>query len=121
MNWELTGKRLLALGYLGAHIEYSSGHRWLKFTNSEVFGGDPCLLNWMKENSLDINIKQYGGVESILDTIDYALKKMGKNALIEYFESLDGMGYIAGEEDMIGPQTDRISKFKWPKEDWEIE
>lgn len=82
-----TAKRLIALGYLGCHIEMHDGHFWITGRGTDYDSAQICeLSNILYHAGVMLNNKVYGGVLEALACIDQALELAGHLKLLDVYE-----------------------------------
>lgn len=78
-------RRLLSAMQLGILIHAADGHRWI-VTTAYTAHDQPDLNQQLLDAGFEtIRTKCYGAIDAALDTIDEALKKLGKPDLLTYF------------------------------------
>lgn len=107
-----TAKRLIALGYLGCHIEMNDGHFWITGRGTDDDAAQICeLSNTLYHAGVMLNDKVYGGVLEALACIDQALELAGHLKLLDVYErGIRDMIICLGEYKPSGHNVRKVEK-----------
>lgn len=111
-DFENVAKRLVALGYLGCHIEMRDGHFWIMSSEYDDMGlSESRLSHILQEAGVRINDKIYGGVLEALACIDQALELAGHPILLQVYEQAwKDLIIYWGEDKPSGHNVARVEK-----------
>lgn len=86
IDYEKAFKKLLALNYLGVHLEMAVGHWWIECNREDSF------QKILRNNGIALNNKIYGGPLEAIATCEQALRMADGTLLCDVYTSNWHMG-----------------------------